>query len=221
MVRTVARRLRTGGAVVLAVGVFALAGGSAWAGPGPAGYAAAPSAPAAPTSATITGEGLDGPLTVSADTNEDAFDNLITEIDYLATYPNVLAAPKPDKLGPKYTVVVSFGAVARQQYDLYPLAAGGPKAYRPAAQPDKHKTTAAWIYGRLTMPTTLRGVGVPVAGGAIGGGGGGVVQTTNAAAADIGQVMGEWRRVVALNGAIVVLIAAGLFGMAFLIRRKI
>ncbi|NUR28027.1 MAG: hypothetical protein HOV83_19655 [Catenulispora sp.] len=70
-----AGRLVAGGVVVLALGITALAGGAAWAGPGPAGrLPAAPSAPAGPTSATITGGGFDNPLVVSADTNVDAFD---------------------------------------------------------------------------------------------------------------------------------------------------
>jgi hypothetical protein len=114
--------------------------------------------------------------------------------------------------------------VPKQTYDLYPLATGGSKAFRPAAQPDKRKTTATWIYAHLTMGNALRQAGVPLGDGPsfqpVGGGGGGVVQATKKAAG-LDQVVGEWRRVVALNGALVILIAAGLFGIAFLIRRKV
>ncbi|NUT32287.1 MAG: hypothetical protein HOV79_04335 [Hamadaea sp.] len=180
----------------------------------------------APSEISIAGEGLGSPLVVTARDSADLFEALLSEVSYLASGPGVAASPKADKLGPKYTVVVLVNNVAKQTYDLYPLATGGPRAFRPAAQPDKRKVTAGWFYGRLTMPSTMRAVGVPLEGGATyqppgGGGGGGTVAGTKAAAPDIDDVMGEWRRVVALNGGIVILIAVGLFGIAFLIRRKV
>ncbi|WP_290861459.1 hypothetical protein [Hamadaea sp.] len=207
-----------------------LIAGFALAAMGLAGLLATPAqaAPAAapPNQITIIGEGLAQPMNISAKDQPNEFESMLGEVDYLATSTSVASAPKADKLGPKYTVTLSVDGIGKSQYDLYPLAAGGPRAFRPAAQPDRRKTTAGWFYGRLTMPSTMRGIGVPLGGGTtfqppVGGGGGGVASQTKNATAGIGEVMGEWRRVVALNGAIVIVIAMGLFGIAFLIRRKV
>ena len=216
MTRTVARPPLIGGLILAAVGFLSLLTAPV--------ALAAPAA--APTAITIVGDGLETPLVLTAKDDPDRFEAMMSEVDYLASGPGVASAPKAETLGPKYTVTIDVNGAAKSQYDLYPLATGGPKAFRPAAQPDKHKTTAAWLYGRVRMPTTMRSIGVPLGGGATfqppaGGAGGGAVSGTKEASADIGQVMGEWRRVVALNGAIVIVIAMGLFGIAFLIRRKV
>jgi hypothetical protein len=217
MFRTVVSRLLIGGVMLVVL--------SGWAARTAAPVHAAPSAPAGSGAVTVSGEGLAEPLTVTAKDNSDQFEALLAEVDFLASGPGIAASPKADKLGPKYAVVVLFNGVAKQQYDLYPLASGGPRAFRPATQPDRRKVSAAWFYGRLTMPASMRQAGIPLADGQanrpVGGGGGGAVQTSKAAAADVDQVMGEWRQVVALNGAIVIIIAIGLFGIAFLIRRKV
>jgi hypothetical protein len=217
MTRTVARRPLIGGLLLAVVGFLSLL---------TAPVAQAAPAAATPTSITIVGEGLASPLVLTAKDDPDRFEAMLSEVDYLASGPGVASSPKAETLGPKYTVTLDVNGAAKSQYDLYPLATGGPKAFRPAAQPDKRKTTAAWFYGRVRLPATMRSVGVPLGGGATyqppaGGAGGGAVTRTKAAPADIGQVMGEWRRVVALNGAIVIVIAMGLFGIAFLIRRKV
>jgi len=213
--RPVARRALIGGFALAAMGLSGLLAAPAQAAPAPG-----------PNQITIVGEGLESPLTISAKDEPDRFEAMLGEVDYLGTGAGVAASPKADKLGPKYTVTLSLDGVGKSQYDLYPLASGGPRAYRPAAQPDKRKTTAGWFYGRLTLPATMRSVGVPLGGGATyqppaGGGGGGAATQTKNASADINDIMGEWRRVVALNGAIVIVIAMGLFGIAFLIRRKV
>ncbi|MEV0271988.1 MAG: hypothetical protein HOV71_28115 [Hamadaea sp.] len=210
-----ARRALIGGFALAAMGLSGLLAPSAQAAPAPA-----------PNQITIVGEGLPTPLTIAAKDTPDQFEAMLGEVDFLATGVAVASSPKADKLGPKYTVTLSVDGIGKSQYDLYPLAAGGPRAFRPAAQPDKRKTTAGWFYGRLTMPSTMRSVGVPLGGGTTyqppaGGGGGGVSTQTKHATSDISEVMGEWRRVVALNGAIVIVIAMGLFGIAFLIRRKV
>jgi len=216
MFRTVAR-LVVG--TMLAAGFYAAA---AW----PA-YASAPSpstSPKNPVTVTITGAGLAEPLLITAEKDRDGFDAVYGEVNWLASASGVNASPKADLLGPKYTAVIAVNGVPKQTYDLYPMASGGSRAYRPAAQPDKRKTTATWIYAHLTMASALRQAGVPVAGAPVnqpGGVGGGVVATSKQAAADLDEIVGEWRRVVALNGALVVLIAAGLFGIAYLIRRKV
>lgn len=215
MIRTVARLVAGG---LLFAGLTAALAGAAFAAPSPS-----PSAPKNPVTVTITGDGLGDGLLITAETDPDGFDAVYGEVNWLAAATGVTASPKAELLGPKYTAVIAVNGVPKQTYDLYPMASGGSRAFRPAAQPDKHKTQAAWIYAHLTMANALRQAGVPVAGGPAnqpGGVGGGVVSTSQQAA-DLDEIVGEWRRVVALNGALVVLIAAGLFGIAYLIRRKI
>jgi hypothetical protein len=217
MFRTVARLIASG---VVVAGFGAALAGPALAAPNPSPSGPPPN----PISLTVTGDGLANPLVVTAEKDRDGFEAVYGEVSWLANASGVTASPKAELLGPKYTVVVSVNGVPKQTYDLYPMASGGSRAYRPSAQPDKRKTTATWIYAHLTMANALRQAGVPVAGGPggqIGGIGGGAVATSKQAAADLDQIVGEWRRVVALNGAMVVLIAAGLFGIAYVIRRKV
>lgn len=215
MFRTVARLVASG---LLAAGFGAALAAPSFAAPSPSPAAPPPN----PYSVTITGDGLSAPLVITAQSDRDGFDAVYGEVSWLAGASGVTASPKADLLGPKYTAVIAVNGVPKQTYDLYPMASGGSRAYRPATQPDKRKTSATWIYAHLTMASALRQAGVPVAGTApIGGVGGGVVATSKQAAADLDQIVGEWRRVVALNGAMVVLIAAGLFGIAYLIRRKV
>jgi hypothetical protein len=217
MIRTVARLVAGG---LLFAGLTAALAGTALAAPSPS--PATP--PKNPVTVTITGDGLGQPLLVTAENDPDGYDAVYGEVSWLAAATGVTASPKAELLGPKYTVVIAVNDVPKQTYDLYPMASGGSRAFRPAAQPDKRKTQAAWIYAHLTMANALRQAGVPVAGGPAnqpGGVGGGVVSSTKQAAADLDQIVGEWRRVVALNGALVILIAAGLFGIAYLIRRKV
>lgn len=217
MFRTVARLVAGG---LLAAGLCAAAAAPALAAPTPSPA----SPPKNPVSVTITGAGLDEPLVITAESDPNGFEAVYGEVNWLAAASGVTASPKAELLGPKYTVVIAVNGVAKQTYDLYPMASGGSRAFRPAAQPDKRKTSATWIYAHLTMASALRQAGVPVAGGPInqpGGVGGGVVSTSKQAAADLDQIVGEWRRVVALNGALVILIAGGLFGIAYLIRRKV
>lgn len=219
MFRTVARLAVRG--LLLAAGLCAVFAAPAVAAPSPSPAAPPPN----PIGVTITGPGLAEPLAVTAEKDPDGFDAVYGEVNWLAGASGVTASPKPEQLGPKYTVVISVNGVAKQQYDLYPMAVGGSRAYRPAAQPDKRKTSATWIYAHLTMASALREAGVPLGdspGGIQPGGvGGGVVSTTKEAAPGIDEIVGEWRQVVALNGALVILIAAGLFGIAYLIRRKV
>lgn len=216
MFRTVARLVAGG---LLAAGLSAAAAAPALAAPAPS-----PTGPPKnPITVTITGEGMADPLLITAENDSNGFDAVYGEVSWLAGATGVNASPKAELLGPKYTAVIAVNGVPKQTYDLYPMASGGSRAFRPAAQPDKRKTQATWIYAHLTMASALRQAGVPVAGGVVnqpGGVGGGVVSTSQEAA-DLDQIVGEWRRVVALNGGLVILIAAGLFGIAYLIRRRV
>jgi hypothetical protein len=212
MVAGVTRRVVVGGVLAMLAGAPLAAGSAA--------------AAAGPTAVTVTGEGLANPLTLRSDTNPELFSAVLNQVSWLATRPAKAKAPAADQLGPKYTVVVLAGPKAIQTYDLYPLAAGGPRAFRPATQPDGRKTTAGWFYGKLTMPQTLIAAGVPLPGdvkpGGFGGGGPAAdlppVFDDNS---DIDSMLGRWRLVTMLNGGVVLLIAMGLAGMAYLIRRKV
>ncbi|BCY06374.1 hypothetical protein [Actinoplanes sp. L3-i22] len=154
------------------------------------------------------------------------FRMLMEEVGWMAAATPQASAPKKDKLGPKYTVQVLIKEKATQLYELYPLATGGPRAHRPAAQPSGKKTDG-WFYGRLSMSESLRLSGVPlkakpdVVNGGIGGGIGENLKADDDPAASANKFIGEMRRLFLLNGAVLVIILTGLAGMAFLIRRRI
>lgn len=216
----VSRRWFLGGALLAAATAVELAAAS------PVQAAPAPAKP--PTSVNITGEGLSKPLTVRADDRPDLFAAVLTQVNWLSKGSGQTGAPKKgSSLGPKYTVVVHVGDAAKQTYDLYPLAAGGPRAFRPAKQPDKRKTTAAWFYGRLNMSETLRHVGVPLPErpdvlGGVGGGAGDRVfnDDTLNPGHDIDKLLADLREVLLLNGAVVLVITLGLAGISLLVRRR-
>lgn len=213
------RRLVIGfGAVVGAVTVaLALPLGSAFAAP-------------APTSITIQGAGLAKPLTIRAADQKETFTKLLNEVNWLATRPP--NAPNQDaaKLGPKYTLLLRLDEKPDQAYDLYPYATGGPRVFRPADQPHKRKTTAAWFYGRLSLPETLHDAGVPaivtdvqqVAGGRGGGTSGGELVppiSSTPQNQSLDEMMAQWQRGVLLTGGIAIIMVLGLAGVALLVRR--
>lgn len=216
MVVTLARRLVTVGALL--VGVTALSG--------PPASATPPTSPSAPSAITIAGPGVDGPLIVRADQDPELFAALISQVNWL-TGNGQAPPPEAGTLGPKYTVVIHAHDVARQRYELYPLARGGPRAFRPAKQP-AGTASAAWFYGRLTMPETLRAAGVPlppqpdsVPTE--------LFQLTNRErllrqvtdpAHEIRQVVATLRRAMLLHAAVVLLIAMGLVATSLLLYRQ-
>ncbi len=174
-------------------------------------------------SITITADMLSAPIVLRSDQHQRAFTAMAGEVDWLAGGTSPLKAPAADKLGPKFVVVSAVNGEDKQTYDLYPLADGGPRVFRPAAQPDKRKVTAAWFLGRFSMDASLRGAGVllgpaaPVEGGGVGGG---LVESATAEP-DIRAMVGDWQRFVGLNGAVVVVIALGVFAIAYAFRRTI
>lgn len=211
---------RTRQGIVAGVFSFALLLLSA---PAQAAPSPSPSAPPDVKTVTITGDSLPAPIVVNSTENADRYATVVSEVDWLANRPNVAKSPAGDKLGPKFTMVIAINGADKQTYDVYPLAAGGPRAFRPAAQPDKRKVTPAWFYGRLTMPVTLRAVGVPLgtAGPEEAGGSGGGAVESPAPDPDIEALVGDWQRFVGLNGAVVVVIGIGVFAIAFMLRRRI
>jgi hypothetical protein len=214
MVAGVSRRWFMGGAVLVAVSAPLLA-------PSPA-----QAAPPKPDTITIDGEGVDEAITVRAKASPELFEAMLSQVNWLATNKGHTNSPKADKLGPKYTVVVHIGDQAKQTYDLYPLAAGGPRAFRPAKQPDKRKPSSAWFYGRLNMSETLRAAGVPLPEkpeslhGGIGGGDRVFDEDTLNPARDLDKLLADLREVLLLNGAVVLAITLGLAGISLLVRRR-
>jgi hypothetical protein len=207
---------------VLAVGVVLGAG------PAAAGVAqAAPKAPPKPTAVQIAGKFPGNTLTVQQAERPDLFKRLISEVAWLATTTPTTSAPEAKKLGPKFTVTVLIKDKANQVYDLYPDAAGGPRAFRPSKQPTGKKAPG-WFYGRLTMSESLRLSGVPlkekpdvVSGGVGGGIGEDVKEEALDPVENVNDVLGDLRRLYLLNAAVLVTILVGLGGIAFLIRRRV
>ncbi|WP_030442849.1 hypothetical protein [Actinoplanes subtropicus] len=195
-------------------------------GAAPAAHAA-PKAPPKPTSIQIKGKGIPGTLIVEPSDGTRLFDALLAEVNWMYTAKPLTTAPKADKLGPKYTLTVLVKSAPVQFYDLYPEAAGGPRAHRPSGEPGASKPEG-WFYGRLTMGETLRLSGVPlqakpdVINGGIGGGAGENIKVDDLdPVAGVNSFLGRMRDLLLLNGAVLIVILFGLAGMAFLIRRKI
>jgi hypothetical protein len=191
---------------------------------GAVAFPTAPASAAGPTAITITGPGLSAPMTVKSGTQPDVFSVLWRQVNWMADRPGQTNAPKASKQGPKYTVVVMVKNAARQTYDLYPLAEGGPRAFRPAKQPDQRATTSAWFFGRLNMSEALRAAGVPLPArpDALSAGiGGGKGESAFDPAEDMSAMLGQWQQVYLLNAAVIVAIALGLAGFSLLVRRKV
>ncbi|MGC4814647.1 hypothetical protein ACLQ29_29300 [Micromonospora sp. DT228] len=209
------RRLATVLAGALATALLSL---------GTAGPASAAPNPA-PPGVDITGTGLSAPLRLRVDTQPAHVSAVIDQVNFLGG-TGMPTGPKPADLGPKYTVVVFVGETPQQTFDLYPKAAGGPRVYRPAKQPDARKISAGWFLGRLSMSETLRTAGVPlerqfdtVSGGA---GGGERVLPEEALdpAKDLDDALGDLQRLLLLNVGVMLTITVGLAGIALLIRRR-
>jgi hypothetical protein len=214
MVARVSRRWFMSSAVLVTVAAPLLAASPALA------------APPRPDVITIDGEELDEAITLRAKAGPELFEAVLTQVSWLATAKGHTTSPKADKLGPKFTVVVHVGGQAKQTYDLYPLAAGGPRAFRPAKQPDKRRTTNAWFYGRLSMSETLRAAGVPLPErpetlhGGVGGGDRVFDEDTLNPGRDLDKLLADLREVLLLNGAVVLVITLGLAGISLLVRRR-
>jgi hypothetical protein len=209
-----------------AVGVLAVAVALSF---GAAPAQAAPKAPAKPTSIQITGKGIDGTLIVDPSDGKRLFDTLLGEVNWMSTATPQTVAPPAAKLGVKYKLTVMVKTVPQQVYELYPTAAGGPRAHRPATQPTvAGKKADGWFYGRLSMPETLRLSGVPLKAKpdvVEGGIGGGVGENVNVGELDpvagVTGFLARMRQLLLLNGAVLIVILFGLAGLAFMIRRRV
>jgi hypothetical protein len=178
-----------------------------------------------PTIITIAGDKLGEPLEIRVADQPQIFAAVHAEVAFLSGTAHIVA-PKAKGLGPKYTLVVHYDDKPKYSFDLYPLATGGPKAFRPAKQPDKAKTAAGWFLGHLGMSETLRAAGVPlperpdVMSGGIGGGERAVPDGTLDYDRDLDRLFAELQRVLLLNGAVVLFITSCLAAIALLVRRR-
>ena len=220
MVRGAITRLMSAAGVMVTVVAIAVGGAAASA-------SAAPKPPAKPTSIQVEGKDLADTLIVAQTDHAELFENLLSEVSWMATAKPQTTAPAAAKLGPKFTLTVMVKTVPVQVYDLYPMAAGGPRAHRPANQPTGKKADG-WFYGRLTMSETLRVSGVPlkakpdVVNGGIGGGVGQDIDAQDLNPVEsMNDFLTEMRRLLLLNGAVLIAILFGLAGIAFLIRRRV
>ncbi|GAA4567898.1 hypothetical protein GCM10023176_21190 [Micromonospora coerulea] len=215
MVRKVKRLL-----AVVTGALIATACGLVLAGPA---QAAAPKLP--PAGVHITGYRLEQPLRLRADTRPAEVGVVVDQVSWLGR-TGQQRGPAAKDLGPKYTVVVLAGDVPMHTYDLYPLAKGGPRVYRPAKQPNLSKTRAGWFLGRLNMSETLRSVGVPLerqfdtVSGGVGGGERVIPEDSLNPGRDIDDAMGELQRLLLLNVGVMLVITTGLAGIALLIRHR-
>jgi hypothetical protein len=126
-----------------------------------------------PTAITIKGTGLPQTITVRAKDQQELFTALLRQVSGLAGLPGDPMSPDPTKLGPMYTFTVFVGNNPSAVYELYPQAPGGPRAHRPAAQPNG-KVADAWFYASVAMPDMLSAAGVPLVRPSASGPGGGL-----------------------------------------------
>ncbi|MGW4461714.1 hypothetical protein [Micromonospora sp. NPDC004704] len=214
MIRGKKHRLTVVAALLIAVG--------SWLGLAtPASAAPAP----APNSVTITGDGVAAPLVIRAEGDQEIFAAVLDQVGWLGGTGQT-SSPAAGDLGPKYIVTVLIDDVAKQTYDLYPLAKGGPRAYRPTKQPDGTTVAPAWFFGRLSMNETLQAAGVPLpnqasmVNGGIGGGERVIKEDSLTPGKDLSRVLTDLRSLLLLNGAVVVAITICLAGISLLVRRR-
>jgi hypothetical protein len=182
------------------------------------GLATPSSASDAPTSVSIEGTGLAGPIVIKSTQQHDLFATLLRQVSWMSGGNGDPMVPDPAALGTKYRLTVFVDQRPVQVCDVYPQAAGGPRAYRPAAQP-QNKTSEAWFYASLSLPDLLRAAGVPLARPAASGQAGGVdyadpagyvpaAVPTTAPAFSLGKTLGGQLRtlVIWIGTALVVLL---------------
>jgi hypothetical protein len=189
----------------------------------PAAATAAPTPTASPQplkAVEISGDGLANPIVLFSDKHPQRHSVIRGEVEWLAGKGAPAPTPSGD-MGPKFSVTLSTAGVPTDRFDLYPLAVGGPRVFRPADQPGG-KVGEAWFYGRLSMPSSLLAAGVPLDGvtpdPVIGGQAGGLDASQPP---DLRGMLGQWSRFMGLNVAAIIVLAAGVFAIAYLIRKKV
>lgn len=210
MGRRMTRRVLTGGPLaVLVLLLMAVLATPAWAD--------------SPDQITVTGDELAEPWVVDPQEHPQEHKQLLSEVEWLLDRRADIPEPAPETLGPRYTLVLHVEGTAQHQLELYPLAEGGPKVFRPKQQPGDRTVSAAWFLARLSLPETLREVGVGLPGDPDGGGGGsaeGMATSTPTARPDRLAFLTEWWDGVLLAAGATTAILAGTASIAFLIRRE-
>ena len=137
---------------------------------------AAPTSAKGPDRATITGPGLDKPITFASGGGDPvAGSEFGTVVDLTGFFPAMFgqspnpmrAKPPTNDLGPKYTVTyrVPGNGEASVVQDLYPYAASGPVTYMTPGQPffgGDQMTTGGWFQSSPLLKQILVESGLPV-----------------------------------------------------------
>jgi hypothetical protein len=173
---------------------------------------------------TLYGDEFDQPLVFRASDSPRLVAALHSEVSWLSGRAATASEPDEGTLGPRYVLDVHTDGEARQRYELFPLAEGGPRVFRPREQPGERTTSPAWFFGRLSMPDTLYAAGIEGPGAqprVPGGGGGGEPAPDPGRPGASGGMLDTWREGIQLTAVVVLLITAGLAAVALLIRRKV
>lgn len=189
-----------------------------------AAFAAAPSPTPSPQpvkAVEISGEGLANPIILFSDKHPQRHSAMRSEVEWLIGKGTPAPAPSGDQ-GPKFKVTLFTAGTPTEVFELFPVAPGGPRVFRPADQPGDRKIQSGWFFGRLSMPSTMLAAGVPLSGvvpdPVIGGQAGGLDASQPP---DLRGMLGQWSRFMGLNIAAIIILAAGVFGIAYVIRKKV
>jgi hypothetical protein len=181
----------------------------------------------APDSLTIVGPGISLPISITANAQRDLFSSVLRQVSWMSRREGDFAKSDPKTLGPAYTVTVCINGMAAQVYDVYPEAAGGPRAHRPEAQP-KGQVADAWFYATVTLPSVLRSAGVPLAAPVTSGPAGAMAYedpyqpaaVSMPVSASLNRELGQIRLALAITAAAAAVVLLMLFGAARASRRR-
>ncbi len=178
-----------------------------------------------PTEIRLEGTILAAPISVRSDRQHDLFKDLFKQVNWMVTTAGTPMKVDPATLGPLITLTVRTDVGATSLLEVYPVAAGGPRAHRPAAQP-AGKVAEAWFYAPVNLPSVLRAAGVPLVtptgSGQLPYDDPGGYQQAGAGTTelDLATVLGKTRTAVLSALAIVTLVLALLFAAARRSRRR-
>jgi hypothetical protein len=118
-----------------------------------------------PTAATITGPGLDTPLSISGTEGSGDLGLLVQEAGFFPAAfdqtPSPMLGKRPSNLGPRFVIVHDLGSDTLRQ-DLYPYAAGGPVSYmKPGQRFWDMRTRGGWYQGTAALKQMLVKAGLP------------------------------------------------------------
>jgi hypothetical protein len=124
-----------------------------------------------PDQATITGPGLDSPLSISGTEGSGDLGLLVQGVGFFPAAfgqsPDPMLNKRPSRfLGPRYKVVYRVPGPHRVsdtlRQDLYPYAVGGPVSYMKPGQPFwEQQTRGGWFRGTAQLKRMLVKAGLP------------------------------------------------------------